>query len=296
MTTLASSGASHDSCAAARIKLTNRNNTQGAQMHDNPFQSPASSEFQPPNPAWGVPWGKILFWLAILTVLVFSILPMRRFGRGTRTTALRNSCNNKLFQIGQAIKAYYDDHQVFPPAYTVDENGKPLHSWRTLILPYLEQQALYDSIDLTKPWDDPVNAVALQTKVDLYQCPAADIPSNHTGYLAIVTPQSCLRPGKSPSKNEITDKLDQTVMIVEVPTDYAVPWMSPQDVDERFFVDQMQDELKNKSGQPANWPHPGVIPIVFAAGNTRHIDIMTPAAERRAMITIAGGDDRSTEP
>ncbi len=265
---------------------------KGAQMHDNPFQSPGSSEFQPPNPAWPVPWGKIALGLVVLFVLAALFTPILRRGQ-SRHAAMRSVCLNHLFKVSKALQAYHDEHGAFPPAYTVDADGKPLHSWRTLILPYLGEEELYKTIDLTKPWNDPVNARARQTVVDYYQCPWLDNTESMTNYLAIVTPQSCLRPGKSPSQNEITDKLDQTVLIVEVPTDYAVPWMSPQDVDEAFFVDQMQDELKNKSGQPATWPHPGVIPVIYAAGNTQLIDIMTPAAERRAMITVAGGDDRS---
>ena len=58
---------------------------------------------------------------------------------------------------------YEQAYNALPPAYTVDANGRPLHSWRTLILPYLEQESLYQTIDLSKPWNDPANARAVET-------------------------------------------------------------------------------------------------------------------------------------
>jgi hypothetical protein len=47
-------------------------------------------------------------------------------------------CINNLKQIGLAMHNYHDAHGCFPPAYIPDENGKPMHSWRVLLLPYLE--------------------------------------------------------------------------------------------------------------------------------------------------------------
>ncbi len=92
-----------------------------------------------------------------------------------------------------------------PPAYTVDAKGRPLHSWRTLILPYLEQEPLYQMIDLSKPWNDPANAKALETSLPVFRCPEAVGPRNTTTYLAIVGPNGCLIPKESRRLAEITD-------------------------------------------------------------------------------------------
>ena len=83
---------------------------------------------------------------------------------------------------------------ALPPAYTVDAKGRPLHSWRTLILPYLEQEPLYQTIDLSKPWNDPANAKALETSLPVFRCPEAVGPQNTTTYLAIVAPNGCFIP------------------------------------------------------------------------------------------------------
>ncbi len=44
-------------------------------------------------------------------------------------------CSNNMKQIALALHNYHDTYRTFP-AYTVDGNGQPLHSWRTLILPF----------------------------------------------------------------------------------------------------------------------------------------------------------------
>ncbi len=264
-------------------------------MHDNPFQSPASVEYQPPKPAWRVPWGmigKIALGLLVLLVVIALLLPATR---NARPAAYKNACRNQLKQIGLALQNYYDDHGSYPPAYTVDAAGKPLHSWRTLLLPYLEQEALYKQIDLTKPWDDPVNAAAFKTVVGAYDCPAATFDSEmqRTTYLAVVTPQSCLRGGKSATKQEIADGLDKTVVVIEVPENHAVLWMSPQDADEATFVDVLREV--NPDPEPAKrlqWTHMGGIGhALFADGHIEETSSTDKtAAERRSMITIAGGD------
>jgi len=114
-----------------------------------------------------------------------------------------------------------------PPAYTTDEMGKRLQSWRTLILLYLEQKPLYDTIDLSKPWDDPANAEAFKVGVPAYICPSAGCPANHTTYPAIVTVKGCLRPAEPRPLSEITDNPGETLIVIEVDTPHAVPWMVP---------------------------------------------------------------------
>jgi hypothetical protein len=202
-------------------------------------------------------------------------------------------CRNNLRQIGFALENYAERNGSYPPAYTVDATGKPLHSWRTLILPYLEEAALYKSIDLTKPWDDPVNAKALHAHVLAFQCAEAELPPNHTSYLAIVTPQSCLRGGKSVTPADVTDGLAKTITVIEVPNEKTVPWMSPQDADESLFAELLRNpKPKATPGQNATWPHRGQITHVVYADS--RVEAIKPEdkslKERRALITIAGGD------
>jgi hypothetical protein len=58
-----------------------------------------------------------------------------------REAARKSHSMNNMKQIGLAILNYEEANGKLPPAYTVDKNGKPLLSWRVLILPYLEESA-----------------------------------------------------------------------------------------------------------------------------------------------------------
>ena len=55
------------------------------------------------------------------------------------------------------MQTYRDTYKVFPPAFIADADGKPMHSWRVLLLPYLEQQVFYMRYRFDEPWDSPHN-------------------------------------------------------------------------------------------------------------------------------------------
>ena len=68
-------------------------------------------------------------------------------------------CAFKESSLALALLAYEAEHGVLPPAFTVDANGAPLHSWRVLILPYLgeAERELYGKLRLDEPWDSEAN-------------------------------------------------------------------------------------------------------------------------------------------
>ena len=80
-------------------------------------------------------------------------------------------CSDNQKQIMLALHNYNDVNGVLPPLYTVDANGKPLHSWRVLILFLLAENALYDEIRLDEPWDSEYNKQFHNRMPSVYQCP-----------------------------------------------------------------------------------------------------------------------------
>lgn len=227
---------------------------------------------------------ELLVVVAVVAIAVAFFLPAVR--RGAGEAAHRSQCRNNLKQIGIALHNYHEKYGVYPPAYTVDATGRRLHSWRTLILPYLEQSALYDQIDLSKPWDDPVNAEVFETAVNVYRCPSGDTDSNRTTCLAIVTSNSCLQPGKGTKASDITDGTGNTLLVIEVDHRHAVPWMSPQDADESLFLSHTLD---------SHLPHEGGFNVLFADGFARFLSADVSSADRRAMITTNAGDSISKD-
>jgi hypothetical protein len=67
--------------------------------------------------------------------------------------------SSRFGQLGVALHNYHVDQGCFPPAYVADEDGRPMHSWRVLLLPYLEEmeKRAYKKYDFTQPWNGPNN-------------------------------------------------------------------------------------------------------------------------------------------
>jgi len=257
-------------------------------MSTNPYESPDTASEAPQKP--GPPVFKfrlveLLVVLGVIGILVGLLLPSIRYSPGA---GKRSMCLNNLKQIGLALHNYHDTYKALPPAYTVDANGKPLHSWRTLILPYLEQQAVYDQLDLSKPWDDPINKAVFDKANlhNLYQCPSANIAAGQTTYLAIVGPDTCLQPTTSHAFGEITDGTSRTLMVMEFTADQAVPWMSPRDATPAMVC---------TFGKSKKHSHPGGAQAVFADGSTRFLSAELPPDVLQALITASGGDDVAKE-
>ena len=215
----------------------------------------------------------------IATLLAFVAPPRRSAGPSVR----RIQCVNNLKQITLALHDYVMEYKTLPPAYTVDGSGRPLHSWRTLILPYLGAKPLYDKIDLAKAWDDPANAEAYQSVAfDSYRCPEAKCPTTHTTYMAVVTSNSCFRPTEPRSLSDITDPQSETLLVVELHSDQAVHWMAPLDADEKLFLGL---------GPKSKYAHNGGMNAAFVDGRTEFLEASLSTDRRQALISISGNDN-----
>ncbi|MBR4751583.1 MAG: DUF1559 domain-containing protein [Thermoguttaceae bacterium] len=101
-----------------------------------------------------------------------------------QTDRILDDCMFNLQMIQLAMKLYADDHEGrLPLAYTVDRDGKPLHSWRTLLLPYFSADKtlkfLYEKIRLDEPWDSEWNRQFHETIPPVYRC---DCSQRHYGF------------------------------------------------------------------------------------------------------------------
>ena len=92
---------------------------------------------------------------------------------GSRPATKRTRCANNLKIIGLAMQDYHDVYGCFPPAYTTDKNGRPMHSWRVVLLPFLCREDLYEQYDFNEPWDSPKNIEVFRHMPDVFRCPAS---------------------------------------------------------------------------------------------------------------------------
>jgi hypothetical protein len=136
-------------------------------------------------------------------------------------------CMNNMRQIVFALHAYCDNRGRFPPAHTVDETGKPLHSWRVLILPYLEQQTLYEKIRLNEPWDSEHNRQFHSQVPRIFQCPTGNwqLPMSGGCHYSIIYGAAAAFSETEPKKYNEGKDHDGTILFVE--RKIPVNWMDP---------------------------------------------------------------------
>ena len=111
---------------------------------------------------------ELLVVMAIIGILIALILPAIQ---AAREAARSTQCRNNLKQIGLAIHNYHDANKLMPPSRL----GPQYASWCVLILPYLEQDALYRQWDLTKTYYQQ-SVAAQTTAVNLFFCPTRRSP------------------------------------------------------------------------------------------------------------------------
>jgi hypothetical protein len=106
--------------------------------------------------------------LIIVPWLVFSALVVERI------PSRRGRSANNLKHAILALHNYQDEgNRSFPPGATFDANGQALHGWQTLLLPFIEREDIFKTIDLQKPWNDPANKDSFRSVVRTYQYPDA---------------------------------------------------------------------------------------------------------------------------
>jgi prepilin-type processing-associated H-X9-DG protein len=203
--------------------------------------------------------------------------------RPARQAAIRSQCVNNEKQIGLAIHNYISRHNSFPPAYTADKAGKPLLSWRVLILPYLEQDALYQEFHLDEAWDSPYNKALIAKMPVTYRCPSEgdDLASQgKTRYLSPRGKATIFAGTETVKLRDVTDGTSNTIMVVEAGDANAVVWTRPDDWD--------VDPQRNTAGVFGN--HSGGANVGFADGSVRFIREKIKPATLRALMSRNGGE------
>jgi RNA polymerase sigma factor (sigma-70 family) len=142
----------------------------------------------------------------------------------------RKTSAGRVRKIGCAMWDYYEIYGLFPPAAIVGMNGKPLLSWRVLLLPYFGEDKLFAQFKLDEPWDSFHNKKLLAKMPTVYAPVRGKTKDSHLTFYQVFTGPGTVFEGTMGRRaiREITAGTSNTVMLAEAGE--AVPWTKPADL------------------------------------------------------------------
>ena len=191
-----------------------------------------------------------------------------------------------LRQIGIAMHAHHDEHHRFPAGGTFDRLGRPLVSWQTALLPYLDQVALFQSINLEVPWYAPENADALSTIVPAYSNsrgePEREVDPSGSALSHYAGNRRALNGGGGLPLSAFRDGTSKTFIAGEVNANFK-PWGDPTNYrDAGLGLNRSPDGFGGPSG--------GEVCLLLADGSVRSTSDRIDQNVLDALATPDGGE------
>jgi hypothetical protein len=181
-----------------------------------------------------------------------------------------------------AVANYHDTYGSYPPAVTYDAGGHPAHSWRILVLPFLEQRKLYNAYSFAEPWDGPNNSKLATRMPTLFAFDGTyeSGKSTFTNFVAITGAETLWPPGTGMIQSNIGDGSSNTIQFAEY-NGPAIHWMSPMDLE----FGTMSFLLGDPAGIDSQYLDPAVS---MADGAVQRLGAEITPEELRAMCTANG--------
>jgi hypothetical protein len=175
----------------------------------------------------------------VISFVIVATIAFTYYVRQQQIVAKDALCRSRLSRLWLAMQNYRADHGHFPQLHTSDASGRPLHSWRVLLAPYLECREWYVKYKLNEPWDSDHNLAlarsAPKALIESFSCPNVDNGSLATNYVALHYEGDQNVTCASPCSNN-------RPVVIEYPTS-DVFWTEPRDIS----LDQIGPILANKN-------------------------------------------------
>jgi hypothetical protein len=144
------------------------------------------------------------------------------------TKAHWDASSSNLKRIGLACHYYHDAHGHLP-SNVLDAKGKPLLSWRVLLLPYLKEEKLSQQFKMDEAWDGPTNKPLLEKMPKVFAPVRVKGRLGMTFYQGFSGPDAIFDPKTSEVRlAQVADGTANTCLAVEAGT--AVEWTKPADL------------------------------------------------------------------
>lgn len=216
---------------------------------------------------------------AIVLLGGFLMLVMIPGSSGQRPAQARTECRRKLGLLAMAMHNYHDTYGTFPPAYLADKDGRPMHSWRILLLPFLGHRDLYERYRFDEPWNGPNNRKLGGRMPPEFHCPADVGAEAHTSYFVVVGPKTIF-PGAVPVPiSDISDGTVNTILLVEA-ADREVNWLEPKDL----TYEEGRRGINAPTDRGISSHHNGGAMVAFADGSRELLPDQIPLQQLQLLL------------
>lgn len=241
--------------------------------------------------------------IAVIGLLVSLLLPAVQ---RARETARRTQCQNRLRQLGVGLLHFHDAHAAFPIGCSQwrpwgNTTNRQL-AWSARLLPYVEQESLYERLDLQQPYDAPANASAAAVVLPVFLCPTAADPTgrratgrgaSHFGGMfgERITgpnqpPKGVMLLDRAVSLPEVTDGAPFTLIVAEDSQFPDGEWINGRNIfDQAYPLNQapaMENDIRSD--------HPGGANAVTCGASVRFLTNEIDSTVVAALCTRAGNE------
>ena len=265
---------------------------------------------------------ELLVVIAIISVLIALLLPSVQ---AAREAARRIKCVNNLKQIGIALHGYHDVHNTFPAGGWIALPAQPATinmnlGWSAVVLPWIEQRALYDALNVSYPYNNAVNSTSAYTVLEVYLCPSEPRQSNWNKYpgpppdpypsadadyggmygprglgsgFTNNPPAGAMIFNKCVRLAQITDGASQTIAVGEDPEAINAMWISGHNVFDQSAP--INARPPSEFGEELASQHPGGVNTLFGDGSVHFLKTSTNIVPLAALCTRALGEVVSSD-